>query len=80
MQLAMKPWEQDTADFRKALYVKDYGVTSDGENWKTFQIGGKPQETFGTGSGYDCSGQTFCMSVDSYLWGFITIGRYGVDV
>lgn len=51
----------------------------DVESWKVLKIGGSPLYTFDTGSEHDCSGRTFCKYVDSYLFGFITVGHYAID-
>lgn len=64
----------------RMIYRKMYGGDKDGESWKVLQIGGPVQETYSTGAAHDCSGQVFCSHVDSYLWGFVNIGHYFVDV
>jgi hypothetical protein len=51
-----------------------------GETWRKIKIFGDPQEPFGTGSDYDCSGRTFCSFVNKYLGGLITVGYYGIDI
>jgi hypothetical protein len=59
---------------------KPYGGADDGCSWKVLAVGGHPQEQTRIVSDYDCTGQSFCNHVDSYLWGWITIGHYLVDV
>jgi hypothetical protein len=50
------------------------------ETWRMVRVLGAGQETFGTGSAHDCSAKQFCWGVDTYLFGLVTIGYYGIDV
>jgi hypothetical protein len=66
-------------------YVKDYGHDKDFESWKRIKIGGEPQYSYrcqcsSCQQDFDCCGQAVCSHVQSYLWGFITIGSYYVNV
>jgi hypothetical protein len=61
-------------------YYKVYGGDDDGCSWKALKVGGVPQIQTRIISDYDCTGRAFCNHVDSYLWGWITIGHYLVDV
>lgn len=65
---------------QKAWYIKHYAHSSDYDSWRTFKIGGVPQEEFRCSCSHDCCACHFCWHVTSYLWGFITIGHYGVNV
>lgn len=60
--------------------VFEYDREEDGEMWYELHIGGLPQETYTCDCEYDCCGHVFCMAVYSYFGGFITIGRYGINV
>ena len=76
--------------FRKPGWLRNFTIDdgfnifiydkSGSEYWKRIKIGGHPQEAYGTGCDYDCSGRTFCHFVNSYLNGFVTVGHYGVDI
>ncbi len=53
------------------------------DSYKRIKVGGIPQETYGIDRWWyphDCSGQTFCSHVDTYLFGFISVGHYAVDI
>jgi hypothetical protein len=49
------------------------------DTWRMVRVLGAGQETYGTNSEYDCSGRQFCWVVNSYLFGIVTIGYYGID-
>lgn len=63
----------------RMIYRKVYGKDKAGDSWKVIQIGGAVQVTYGTEAEHDCSGQVFCDSVDTYLWGLVNVGHYSVD-
>ena len=68
----------------KALYMKRFGHSKDYDSYKVIQIGGEPQYEYDCSCSscqqdFDCCGNTFCSWVQSYLWGFITIGHYFVN-
>ncbi len=53
------------------------------DSYKRIKIGGIPQERTEIDRElypHDCSGQTFCNHVDTYLFGFISVGHYSYDV
>ena len=58
----------------------EFDMSEDGEDWSVLQIGGFPQEPYSCSCEHDCCGHVFCRNVISYFGGFITIGRYGVNV
>ncbi len=68
----------------KCLYHKTW--SNDGGYWdsyKRIKIGGIPQERTEIDREWyphDCSGQTWCSHVDTYLFGFISVGHYSYDV
>jgi len=62
------------------LFEKDFSHSPDYESFKRLSIGGIPQYPYGTNSAWDCSGKIFCSSAKSYLFGFISIGQYNLDV
>ncbi len=51
----------------------------DGTSWRRIKVLGCSQQVYSTGYSYDCSGQIFCWGVDSYLFGLVTVGCYGID-
>jgi hypothetical protein len=66
-------------------YEKYYGADKDGESWKYIKVGGVPQvsarcECSSCMNDFDCCGNVFCSWVQSYLWGFITIGHYSYNI
>jgi hypothetical protein len=69
----------------KQLYRKQFSATSDYQSWRVIQFGGHPQKEYSCScsicmSGGDCCGQTVCWYVRSWLWGFVTVGYYSINV
>ena len=67
----------------RCLYHQVYGGEGYFDSYKRIKFGGIPQEVTEIDREWyphDCSGQTWCGHVDTYLFGFISVGHYSVDV
>ena len=69
----------------KQLYRKQFSFCDNSLSWKAIQVGGAPQERYNCNCSVcmndgDCCGQTVCWYVRSWLWGFVTVGYYSINV